>query len=77
VLEQTCRLSYLSVCLSVGSLGELWKNVCLDLDAVLDGEWSRSRMGALDGGGDRRTGRGSFGGKYGASHCYQRGYCGV
>jgi len=26
-------------------------------------------MGVLDAGGDRRRGRGSFGGEFGASHC--------
>jgi len=31
------------------------------------------RMGVLDGGGDRRRGRGSFGGEFGASHCNQWG----
>jgi len=34
----------------------------------LDGEWGRSTTGALDGSGDRRKGRGSFGGEFGASH---------
>ena len=28
-------------------------------------------MGILDGGGDRRRGKGSFGGEFGASHCNQ------
>jgi len=31
--------------------------------------------GVLDGGGDRRKGRGSFGGEFGASHCNQWGTC--
>jgi len=30
-------------------------------------------MGVLDGGGDRRRRRGSFGGEFGASHCIQWG----
>jgi len=34
-------------------------------------------MGILDGGGCHRRGRGSFGGKCGASHCNQWGLCGV
>jgi len=29
----------------------------------------------LDGGGDLRRGRGSFGGEFGASHCNQWGLC--
>ena len=33
----------------------------------LGGEWSWSRMGVLDGGGDRRKGKRQFGGKCG--HC--------
>jgi len=32
-------------------------------------------MGVLDGGGDRRRGRGSFGDEFWASHCNQRGLC--
>jgi len=32
-------------------------------------------MGVLDGGGDRQMGRGSFGGKCGASHCNQWVLC--
>jgi len=34
-------------------------------------------MGILDGDGDRRRERGSFGSKCGPSHCNQRGLCGV
>ena len=34
-------------------------------------------MGVLDGSGDRRKGRNSFGGKCGVSHCNQWGLCGV
>jgi len=34
-------------------------------------------MGVLDGGGDRRRGRGSFGDKFGASHSNQWELCGV
>jgi len=35
----------------------------MDPDAVWDGKWGRARMGVLDldGGGDRRKGRDSFG----------------
>jgi len=73
MLVQACRLAHLSVC----PVGELWKNGRLDLDAVWSGEWGQSRMGVLDGGGDRRRGRGSFGGKRGASRCNQWGFCGV
>jgi len=32
-------------------------------------------MGVLNFGGDHRRGRGSFGGEFGASHCYQWGLC--
>jgi len=32
-------------------------------------------MGTLDGSGDRRRGRDSFGGEFGASHCNQWGLC--
>jgi len=32
-------------------------------------------MGVLDGDGDRRRGRGSFVGEFGASHCNQWGLC--
>jgi len=46
----------------------------LDPDAVWGGEWGRSRMGVLDGGGDRRRGRDSFGGEFWASHCNQWGH---
>jgi len=34
-------------------------------------------IGVLNGGGDRRRERGSFGGKCGPSHCNQWGLCGV
>jgi len=74
VFLQTCRLSNLSVYLSVGRfvgpVGELWKNGWLDLDAVWGGEWGRSRDGCIRWGGNRRR-RDSFVGKYGASHCNQ------
>ena len=32
-------------------------------------------IGVLDFDGDRRKGRGSFGGEFGASHCKQWGLC--
>ena len=49
----------------------------MDPDVVGDGEWGRSRDGCrlLDAGGDRRRGRGSFGVKFGASHCNQWRLC--
>jgi len=53
-----CVCVSLSVCLE----SVLWQNGLLDQDAVWDDEWGRSRMGVLDGGSDRRRGRGSFGG---------------
>jgi len=34
-------------------------------------------MGALDGDGDSPKGRGSFGGKCGASHCNEWEFCGL
>jgi len=65
VFLQTCRLSRLSVSRSVGLVGELWKNGCLDLDAIWGGEWGRSRDWCIRWGEDRRRGRGSFVGKCG------------
>ena len=47
----------------------------MDPDAVWGGEWVGRRMGVLDGGGDRRRGKSSFGGEFGASHCNQWGLC--
>jgi len=46
VLEQVCRLSHVSVRLSVCPAGELWTNGWLDSDAVWGGEsreWGRLR----------------------------------
>ena len=63
----TTRAIATSVCLE--GVGLLWQNDSLDLDAVWAGEWSRSRDGCIGWDGDRRRGSGSFGGKYGASHC--------
>jgi len=73
VLEQTCRQSHLLVCQSVSlSLGlyrgVLWQNGWLDLRVV---SGVSRRMGVLDGGGDRRQGRGRFGSKCGVSCCNQ------
>jgi len=71
-LEHTCRLSHLSVglsvCLSVGLEAELWKNgywIWIPLGVV---SGVGRGMGGLDGNGDRRKEKGNFGGKYGASH---------
>jgi len=58
-----------SVGLSVCSVGELWKNGCLDLAAVCGGELDRSPNGCIRWAGDGSRGRGNFGGEYGASHC--------
>jgi len=44
-------------------------------DAVWDGEWVGRGMGVLDGGSNRRRGRGSFVGEFWASHCNQWGLC--
>jgi len=43
----------------------------MDPDAIWGGEWVGRGMGALDGDGDSRRGRDSFGGEFGASHCNQ------
>ena len=61
VLVQACRLSYLSVCLSICLVSELWKNGWLIriTFGVVSGV-SRG-MGVLDRGGDHRRGRSSFG----------------
>jgi len=37
--------------------------------------WVGRGMGVLDGGGDRRRERDSFGGEFGASDCNQWGIC--
>ena len=63
-----CVSICLSVCLSV------WKVICgkmaewIRLPFGMVGRVSRV-MGVLDGGSDRRRGRGSFGCEFGASHC--------
>jgi len=63
-----------SVCLSESVL---WQNGWVDPDAVWDGEWGQSNDGCIKWGGDRRSGRGSFGGEFGAFHCNQLGLCGI
>jgi len=40
----------------------------VDWDAVGDGGWVGHCIGVLDFGGDRQTGRGSFGGEFGVLH---------
>jgi len=51
LLVQTCRQSHVSVCLSVGlSMGKLWKNGWLNLDAVGVVSGVGRGMGVLDGG---------------------------
>ena len=63
-------------------------SVCLSVCKVYCGktaDWIRMPFGVvsgvgrgtgvLDGGGDRRRGRGSFGGEFWASHCNQWGFC--
>ena len=52
-------------------MSELWKNNLLDPDSVWVVSGIGRGMGVLDGGGDRRRGMGSFGGKCGESHCNQ------
>jgi len=76
-MEQRCHLAYRSVCLSVCPVGDLRKMadwIWMPFGVVSAVGWG---MGVLDGGGDRRMRRGSFRGKCGASHCHQRGLCGV
>jgi len=76
MLEQTCCLSRLSVCLSVCPSGGSF----VEKTAARDWIWMPftvvsgfgQGMGALDWGDeDHRRGRGSFKGKCGASHCNQ------
>ena len=58
----------LYVRLYVGLSSALWKNGGSDPDAV----WHRRSDGSRDeavGFGDRSTGRGTFGGEFGAGHC--------
>jgi len=72
-MVQNIRVPYLSVRKSV-----LWQNGWLDPDAVWGGERGPSRDGCislLDWGGDRRRGRGSFGGEFGASYCNEWDLC--
>jgi len=40
----------------------------VDPDAIGDGGWVGICSGVLDFGGDRRGGKGSFGGEFGAFH---------
>jgi len=56
---------------------ELWKNGLLDLDAVWDGEWGRSRDGCIVLGWRSSKGKGQFWGKCAASHCNQWCLCGI
>ena len=62
---------------SVGLSSALWKNGGSDRDAV----WHHRSAGSRDEAGcavwDRSTGRGTFGGEFGARHCNQRGLYGV
>jgi len=74
---QTCRLAHLSVGLSVcpwvycGKMAD-WNRMLFGLESGVGGG-----MGVLDGSGDRQRGRGSFGGKSGASDGNQWRLCGV
>ena len=68
----------LSVCRCVGLYSALWKNGGSDPDAV----WHHigrtgPGMRQIVGSGGRSTGRGTFGGEFGARHCNQRGLHGV
>ena len=78
MLEQTCRLSHLSVGRSVYLFGRVNCGKMADWNWMPFGVVSgvSQGMGVLDVGGDhQREGRVSFGGKYGASHCNRWGLC--
>ena len=63
----------LSVCVSVGASvylsSALWKNGGSDPDAVCITGRMGPGMRQVLGFGDRATGRGTFGGEFGARHC--------
>jgi len=68
--DRTCRSVCLYVCRSVCPQSVLWQNGGVDLDAVWDGEWGRSRMDVLDG-----VVIGAVWGEFGVSLCNQWGLC--
>jgi len=70
LMVQNIRVPHLSVRKSV-----LWQNGWLDPDAVWGDERGRSRDGCVRWCSDRRRGRGSFEGEFGASHRNQWGLC--
>ena len=78
-------MDHLSVCTYVrASVGRslclssaLWKNGGSDPDAVWHRRSDESRDEAVVRFGDRSTGRGTFGGEFGARHCTQWGLYGV
>ena len=76
VFLQVCRLSHLSVCLSVCMSGKCTVANWIRMPFVVVSGVGRG-TGVLDGSGDRRMEKGSFGGKCGTSHCNQWGLCGV
>jgi len=60
LMFRTCHLAHLSVCVCLESV--LWQNGWLEPDTVWGGECGRVWYGCiLDGVGDCRKGRGSFG----------------
>jgi len=63
-----------SVCLSVRKLycSKMADWIRMPFGVVCEVSWE---IGVLDGGNDHQTGRGSFGGKCGVSHCNRRGLC--
>ena len=61
----------------VGMSSALWKNGGSDPDAVWHHRSGRSRMRHVVGFRDRFTGRGTFGGEFGARHCNQWGLYGA
>jgi len=68
--DGTCHSVCLCVCPQVycGKTAE-WKQMPFGMVSGVG-----RGMGVLDGGCDRRRGRVSFGGKFGASHCNQRDF---
>jgi len=63
------------VCRSVCPESVLWQSGWLDPHAFGMVSGVGRAMGVLDGSGDSRRGRGSFGGEFEVFHCNQWGLC--